>query len=62
MQVPVRVGEEYDVEVLALGSKGDGYAKVGNFAVFIAGTEVGMTYHVRIKKVIQKCAFADVVA
>ncbi len=38
---PVNVGEEYDVEISEVGSRGDGIARVKNFVVFVNGGKQG---------------------
>ena len=38
---PVKMGEEYDVEITDVGAKGDGICKVENFIVFVAGASKG---------------------
>ena len=48
---PVKVGEEYDVEINEIGSKGDGIARVKNFVVFISGAKKGEKTHIKITEV-----------
>lgn len=57
---PVKAGETYDVTIQNLGEKGDGIAKINKFAVIIPGTEIDKTYKIRIKKVLDKYAFAEI--
>ena len=58
---PIKVGDEVDVTIEAVGAKGDGIAKVKGFVIFVAGTKQGDTVKVRITKVLRKVGFADVV-
>jgi len=56
---PVRVGEEIDVIIEAVGEKGDGIAKKDGFILFVKETKQGETCRVRVTKVLQKVGFAD---
>ena len=58
---PVKVGDEIDVKVEAVGEKGDGIAKVKGFVIFVPNTKQGDEVKVRITKVLRKVAFAEVV-
>ena len=58
---PVEVDEEFEVEILALGAKGDGIAKVNGFVLIVPKTKVGQKPVVRITEVRKKCAFGKVV-
>jgi predicted RNA-binding protein with TRAM domain len=58
---PVRVGEELDVTVESVGSKGDGIAKKGGFVIFVPGTQQGDKVRVKINKVLRNMAFSEVV-
>ncbi len=60
-QAPVKEGEEYAVEIEAVGGKGDGIAKVKGFVLFVAGAKKGDNVKVRITKVLQNVGFAEVV-
>ena len=57
---PIKAGEEYEVKIEAIGDKGDGIAKIQGFVVFIPKVEMDEHYKVRIKRVVKKCAFAEV--
>ncbi len=59
-QAPVREGEEYTVEIEAIGGKGDGIAKVKGFVLFVAHVKKGDYVKVRITKVLQNVGFAEV--
>ncbi|MBI4010613.1 MAG: TRAM domain-containing protein [Candidatus Aenigmarchaeota archaeon] len=56
---PVKVGEEYDVEVSEVGSKGDGIARVKNFVVFINGAKQGEKTHIKITSVSNRFAIGE---
>jgi len=56
---PVNVGEEYDVEISEVGSKGDGIARVKNFVVFVNGAKEGEKTHIKIKEVRDRFAIGE---
>ena len=58
-EAPVKVGEEYDVMISAVGGKGDGIAKVKGFVLFVAGAQKGDFLKVRITKVLANVGFAE---
>ncbi len=58
---PVNVGDVREVKIVAMGSGGDGIAKVNGFVVFVPGTRVDDVVKVKITKVLKKFAFAEVV-
>ncbi|MBI2673603.1 TRAM domain-containing protein [Candidatus Woesearchaeota archaeon] len=58
---PVKVGDELEVTIEAVGEKGDGIAKVKGFVLFIPGTKAGETVKVRVNKVLRKVGFAEVI-
>ncbi|MBN2567213.1 TRAM domain-containing protein [Candidatus Woesearchaeota archaeon] len=58
---PVKVGEELDVKIEAVGEKGDGIAKKGGFVLFVPGTKEGDEVRIRVTKVLRKVGFAEVV-
>jgi 23S rRNA (uridine2552-2'-O)-methyltransferase len=57
---PVSIGDVLDVTVEKEGSKGDGMAFVDGLAVFVPGTEPGDDVTIRVEKVKENCAFAEV--
>lgn len=57
---PIRVGEELDVKIEAVGAKGDGIAKVKGFVIFVPGTKQDETVRVKITKVFRKVGFGEV--
>ena len=58
---PVRVGEEIEVTIEAVGEKGDGIAKKNGFVLFIPNVKEGDRVRIRITKVLRKVGFAEVV-
>ena len=58
---PVKVGDELDVKVEAVGEKGDGIAKKDGFVLFVPGTKQGDEVKIRVTRVLQKVGFAEVV-
>lgn len=56
---PVKVGEEYDVEISEVGSRGDGIARVNNFVVFVNGAKQGEKTKIRIKEVRNRFAIGE---
>ena len=54
MEPPIRVDEEYDVEIISRGERGDGTTKIQNFIVFVPNTNVGDKVRVKIEKVFKK--------
>ena len=57
--VPVRIGDEIDVKVEAVGAKGDGVVKKKGFVLFVPGVKEGEEIRVRITKVLKKVGFAE---
>lgn len=58
---PVKVGEEMDVKIEAVGEKGDGIAKVKGFVLFIPGVKENDEVKIRITRVLRKVGFAEVI-
>ena len=58
---PIKVGEELDVSIEAVGEKGDGIAKVKGFVLFVPNTKKGDNVRVKVTKVFRKVGFAEVV-
>jgi len=57
---PVKVGDEIDVKIEAVGEKGDGIAKKDGFVLFVPGVKEGDEVRIRITKVLNKVGFAEV--
>lgn len=56
---PVKVGDELDVTIEAVGEKGDGIAKKDGFVLFIPGVKEGAQVKVKVTKVLRKVGFAE---
>ena len=56
---PIKVGEEYDVEIKETGSKGDGIARINNFVVFVNGAKLGEKAHIKITDVRNRFAIGE---
>ncbi len=59
---PVQSGEMYDVKIENIASKGDGIARVNGFVIFVPDTSVGDEVTIKVTKVMQKFAFAELAA
>ncbi|MFB6129549.1 MAG: SAM-dependent methyltransferase [Salinigranum sp.] len=59
LTAPVSVGDELDVEIVDVGSEGDGVAKVEAYTVFVPGAETGETVRVRVTDVKPRFGFAE---
>ena len=57
---PIKAGEELDVNIEAVGAKGDGIAKIKGFVIFVPGVKQGETVRVKVTKVFKKVGFAEV--
>ena len=60
-EAPVKVGDELDVKIEAVGEKGDGIAKKEGFVLFVPNTQQGQEVKIRVTKVLRKVGFAEVV-
>ena len=58
---PVRVGEEIDVKIEAVGEKGDGIARKKGFVLFVPNTKEGDEVRIKVTKVLRKVGFAEVI-
>lgn len=56
---PVKVGDEVEITIEALGSKGDGIGKIEGFVVFVPGVNVGDKVKVRITDVRGKSGIGE---
>ena len=59
---PVKVGDEVEVKVEAVASKGDGIAKKDGFVIFVKGAKEGDTIKVRITDVKARFAVGEIIA
>ena len=58
---PVKVGDELNVKIEAVGEKGDGIAKKDGFVLFVPGAKEGEEVKIRVTRVLQKVGFAELV-
>jgi len=58
---PVKVGDEIDVKIEAVGEKGDGIAKKNGFVLFVPGTKEGDQVKIKVTRVLRRVGFAEVV-
>jgi len=52
-------GKTYEVRIDAVGSKGDGIAKVDKYTIYVPGTAKGDIVKIKIKKIAGNLAFAQ---
>ena len=57
---PVKVGDELEVKIEAVGEKGDGIAKKDGFVLFVPGVKTGDNVKIRVTRVLRKVGFAEV--
>jgi predicted RNA-binding protein with TRAM domain len=58
---PVELNEELEVEISELSPKGEGIAKNQGFAIYVADTKVGDHVKVKITRITDKAANAQVI-
>lgn len=58
---PVKVGDELDVKIEAVGEKGDGIAKKDGFVLFVPGAKQGEDVKIKVTRVLRKVGFAELV-
>ena len=58
---PVKVGDEIDVKIEAVGEKGDGIAKKEGFVLFVPNAKEGHEVRIRVTRVLRNVGFAEVV-
>ena len=57
----VSIGELHQVEIIGIGVKGDGIAKIDGFALIVPKAKLGDQVTVKILKVLPHFAFAELV-
>ena len=60
-RIPVELGEELDVDIKELSSKGDGMAKVQGLLIHVPDTKLGDHVKVKITQIRGKSANAEVI-
>jgi translation initiation factor 2 subunit 2 len=58
-QDSIEEGKEYEVHIDAVGSKGDGIAKVDKYTIFVPGAAKGQTVKIKVKRLSGTLAFAE---
>jgi predicted RNA-binding protein with TRAM domain len=58
---PVELGEELEVEITELSPKGEGIAKNQGFVIYVADAKLGDRVKVKITRVTDKAANAQVI-
>jgi len=58
-QAPVKEGQEINVIIDDIGSRGDGITRISNFMIFVPQAKVGERLTVKILKVGRKFAIAE---
>lgn len=58
-KAPVDIGQEIDVVIDDIGSRGDGITRIRGFLVFVPETKVGERLKVRVVSVGRKFAIAE---
>ena len=59
---PVKVGDELNVKIEAVGEKGDGVARKDGFVLFVPGTKKDDEVRIRVTRVLPKVGFAEVIS
>lgn len=59
---PIKVGDEIEVDIVEVGSRGDGLAKVQNFVIFVPNTNKGDHVKIKIRDVRSTSAVGEVVS
>jgi predicted RNA-binding protein with TRAM domain len=57
---PVKIGEEYEVEITESSQRGDGIARIEGLVVFVPKTKTGDHVRIRITRISRKFAEAEV--
>ncbi|MGI0021034.1 MAG: TRAM domain-containing protein [Nitrososphaera sp.] len=58
---PVEAGKEYDVQISEISRQGDGIARIQGFVIFVKEGKVGQKTKIRVTKVGDRFASAEVV-
>jgi predicted RNA-binding protein with TRAM domain len=58
---PVELGEELEVEISELSPKGEGIAKNQGFVIYVADTKIGDHVKVKITRITDKAANAQII-
>ena len=58
---PVKIGEEYEVDIKEISQRGEGIARIVGVVVFVPQSKVGDHVRIRITRVSRRFAEADLV-
>jgi len=58
--VEIKEGESLEVKIEFAGKKGDGIVKKDDFVIFVPNTKEGDSVKVKINKILNKVAFAEI--
>jgi predicted RNA-binding protein with TRAM domain len=58
---PVELGEELEVEITELSPKGEGIARSQGFVIYVADTKPGDRAKIRVIRITEKAAIAQVI-
>jgi len=58
-RIPVREGQEIDVVIDDIGSRGDGITRMQGFLIFVPKTRIGERLRVKVVRVGRKFAIAE---
>jgi predicted RNA-binding protein with TRAM domain len=58
---PVKIGEEYELDITEISQRGDGIARIEGLVVFVPNTKAGEHVRIRITRISRKFAEAQVV-
>jgi len=58
---PVELGEELEVEITELSPKGEGIAKSQGFVIYVPDTKPGERVKIKVNRITEKAANAQVV-
>jgi predicted RNA-binding protein with TRAM domain len=58
---PVKIDEEYEIDIKETSQRGDGIARIEGLVVFVPGSKVGDHARIRITRISRKFAEAELV-
>jgi predicted RNA-binding protein with TRAM domain len=58
---PVKLGEEYEVDITETSQRGDGIARIEGLVVFVPNTKTGDHVRIRISRISRKFAEAELI-
>ena len=58
---PVKLGEELEVEITELSPKGEGITRSQGFVIYVADTKPGDRVKIRVIRISEKAAYAQLI-